>query len=62
MAKQRNGLRVPRSQRVECAITKNVEAKMEDAASRILQIKFDRLTIKFTKFVVILTLIGRSSS
>lgn len=41
MAKQRNGLRIPRSQRAACTITKDVAAEMEGIASRILHIKFD---------------------
>ncbi len=39
MAKQRNGLRMPRSQRAACTITKDVAAEMEEIASRILHIK-----------------------
>lgn len=41
MVKQRNGLRIPRSPRAACTITKDVAAEMEGIASRILHIKFD---------------------
>ncbi len=41
VAKQSKGLRLPRSQRATCTITKDVAAEMEEIASRILHIKFD---------------------